>query len=69
MSMSNRPVRVRPADIAPGDVVRTSVDQSMSFRVLAVKGDKAWVRSLASGSDHLALVDRCRKISGGVAIA
>jgi hypothetical protein len=51
-------------DIAAGDVVRTGPNLFPHFEVLAVHGDKAWVRNTANGSDHLALVSRCRKING-----
>ena len=32
--------------------------------MIAVHGDKAWVRNVQNGTDHLALLDRCRKING-----
>lgn len=50
--------------IAAGDLVRTGPNLFPHFEVLAVHGDKAWVRNIANGSDHLALVSRCRKING-----
>lgn len=50
------------AQIAIGDVVCTSPDRLLRFTVLAVRGDKAWVRDLDSGSDHLAATSRCRRI-------
>ena len=34
------------------------------FEVVAVHGDKAWVRNVLNGTDHLALLSRCRKING-----
>lgn len=51
-------------DILAGDLVRTGPNLFPHFEVLAVHGDKAWVRNLSNGSDHLALVARCRKING-----
>jgi hypothetical protein len=51
-------------EISPGDLVRTGPNLFPHFEVLAVHGDKAWVRNIANGSDHLALVSRCRKING-----
>ena len=51
-------------DIQVGDVVRTGANLHPHFEVVAVHGDKAWVRDLQNGSDHLALVSRCRKING-----
>jgi len=49
-------------DIAVGDLVRTGDNLYPHFEVLAVHGDKAWVRNTANGGDHLALVARCRRI-------
>jgi hypothetical protein len=50
-------------DIAVGDIVRTGANLYPHFEVLAVHGDKAWVRNTANGADHLALVARCRRIN------
>jgi len=51
-------------DIQAGDIVRTGPNLYPHFEVVAVHGDKAWVRNLQNGADHLALVSRCRKING-----
>jgi hypothetical protein len=50
-------------EIAPGDLVRTGPNLFPHFEVLAVHGDKAWVRNTANGADHLAILSRCRKIN------
>ena len=50
--------------ITAGDLVRTGPNHFPYFEVVAVHGDKAWVRNVQNGSDHLALVSRCRKING-----
>jgi hypothetical protein len=50
-------------EIAPGDLVRTGANLFPHFEVLAVHGDKAWVRNTANGADHLAMLSRCRKIN------
>ena len=50
------------AVISTGDLVRTGPELLPHFQVLAVRGDKAWVRDVANGSAHLALVARCRKV-------
>jgi hypothetical protein len=50
--------------IQAGDLVRTGPNLHPHFEVVAVHGDKAWVRNLQNGTDHLALVSRCRKING-----
>lgn len=51
-------------DIQPGDLVRTGPNLFPHFEVVAVHGDKAWVRNVVNGADHLALLARCRKING-----
>ena len=48
--------------ILVGDLVRTGANLYPHFEVLALNGDKAWVRNVANGADHLALLSRCRRI-------
>ncbi len=50
-------------DIRAGDTVRTGLNHFPHFEVLAVNGEKAWVRDVVSGADSLALLSRCRKLS------
>jgi hypothetical protein len=50
--------------IGVGDLVRTGPNLYPHFEVVAVHGDKAWVRNVQNGADHLALLTRCRKING-----
>ena len=50
-------------DIHPGDVVRTGDNHYPHFEVIAVSGDKAWVRNVSDGSDHLTARRRCRKVA------
>lgn len=51
-------------EIRAGDLVSTGPNLHPYFEVLAVNGDKAWVRNVQNGSDHLALVTRCRRLGG-----
>jgi hypothetical protein len=51
-------------EIHVGDLVRTGSNLFPHFEVVAVHGDKAWVRNVQNGADHLALLSRCRKING-----
>lgn len=51
-------------EIQPGDLVRTGPNLFPHFEVVAVHGDKAWVRNVVNGADHLALISRCRRING-----
>ena len=56
-------------DIAVGDLVRTGPNLYPHFTVIAVDGNKAWVRNTQNGVDGLAFLDRCRKINGQPASA
>jgi hypothetical protein len=51
-------------DIHPGDLVRTGPNLFPHYEVVAVHGEKAWVRNVQDGADYLALLSRCRKING-----
>lgn len=51
-------------EIHAGDLVRTGPNLFPHFEVVAVHGDKAWVRNVQNGTDHLAMLSRCRKING-----
>ncbi len=53
-------------DILVGDLVRTGPNLFPHFEVIAVSGDKAWVRNVQTGADGLAELTRCRKINGPV---
>lgn len=61
--------REHDEDIHPGDLVRTGDNHFPHFEVLAVHGDKAWVRDILSGVDALAKLSRCRRISPRVLLA
>jgi hypothetical protein len=49
-------------DIQAGDLVRSGPNFFPHFAVIAVSGDKAWVRDVQTGADHLARLSRCRKL-------
>jgi hypothetical protein len=51
-------------DIRVGDLVATGANLYPRYEVVAVHGDKAWVRNVDNGSDHLAQLARCRRING-----
>ena len=53
-----------PAFLA-GDVVRTGANFHPHYRLIAVSDDRAWIRDIQSGMDHVVPIDRCRKIDGG----
>lgn len=51
-------------EIRVGDLVRSGPNLYPHFEVIAVHGEKVWVRNVQDGADHLALLSRCRKING-----
>lgn len=51
-------------EIRAGDMVRTGPNLFPHFTVVAVDGDKAWLRNVQNGMDALAHLNRCRKING-----
>jgi hypothetical protein len=50
--------------IEVGDLVRCGPNLFPHFKVLAIHGDKAWVRNISNGTDSIAIVTRCRTING-----
>lgn len=49
-------------NIRRGDLVRMGQNLFPHFEVVAVDADKAWVRNISDGTDHLAMLSRCRKV-------
>jgi hypothetical protein len=54
-------------DIQTGDLVRTGPNLFPHFTVMAVIGDKVWVRNIDNGVDGITGITRCRKINGAPA--
>lgn len=50
-----------------GDLVRTGPNMFPHYQVIAVYGDKAWVRDVQYGSDGITSLKQCRKINGPMA--
>jgi hypothetical protein len=50
--------------IEPGDLVRTGPNLYPHFSVVAVSGEKAWVRNVQTGVDGITALARCRKVEG-----
>ncbi len=50
-------------EIGVGDVVRMGNNLTPHYAVVAVSGEKAWVRNVQSGQDALAPLSRCRKVA------
>ncbi len=53
--------------IVAGDLVRTGANSFPQYQVIAVCGDKVWVRDVQYGSDGITSLDLCRKIDGPAA--
>ncbi len=50
--------------ILVGDLVRTGPNLFPHYTVIAVNGDKVWVRNTENGTDGITALERCRKING-----
>ena len=50
------------ASVCVGDIVRTGENFHPHYRVIAVCDDRAWVRDVQHGSDHVVPYARCRKV-------
>ncbi|MDB5479891.1 MAG: hypothetical protein JWO83_944 [Caulobacteraceae bacterium] len=50
-------------DVQPGHLVRTGPNLFPHFEVIAVHGDKAWVRNVVTGVDALTPLSRCRRLA------
>ena len=51
-----------PPSLAAGDRIRTGCNFHPHYQVVALSEDRAWVRDLQYGTDHIIPIDRCRKI-------
>ena len=49
-------------DIEPGDIIRTGENLHPHYRVIAIYSDRAWVRDVQFGADHIVLVANCRRV-------
>ena len=47
-----------------GDLVRMGSNLFPHYVVMAVVGDKVWVRNTQDNADGIAMTSRCRKING-----
>ena len=52
----------RPPHATVGDIVRTGQNFHPHYRVIAVSADRAWIRDVQRGTDHVIPVDRCSRI-------
>jgi hypothetical protein len=56
-------VREAPAAVAAGDLVRTGPNLFPHWRVIAVEGERAWLRCVQTDTDGVADLRRCRKLA------
>lgn len=58
-----KPGEPQPGEpIVVGDLVATGRNRHPRFRVIALDGDKAWIRGVNQGRDHVVAVSRLRKL-------
>ena len=50
--------------ISAGDWVTTGANVAPRYRVIAVCGDKAWIRDVERGHDCITALCRCHKVEG-----
>lgn len=55
--------------IQTGDMVRMGGNLFPHYVVMAMVGDKVWVRNVQTDADGIAMASRCRKINGEPALA
>ena len=53
-------------DVQVGDLVKTGPNLYPHYSVIAVHGDKVWVRDVQTGMDGLTNLVLCKKINGPV---
>jgi hypothetical protein len=54
--------REHDEDIQAGDLVRTGQNAFPHYEVIAIHGDKAWLRNVQNGQDAVTNLNRCRKL-------
>lgn len=52
-------------EVRAGDLVRTGPNRGPAYEVIAIHGDKAWLRNLQNGQDAVTLLNRCRRLPAG----
>ena len=45
-----------------GDIVRTGVNRYPCYRVVAISADRAWIRDVQYGADHVVPVSELREV-------
>ena len=55
-------VREHDEHIVEGDLVRTGPNQFPRYRVIAMDGERVWVRNVDNGQDGVTDLNRCRRV-------
>ena len=53
-------------DIQVGDLVKTGPNLYPHYTVIAIHGEKVWLRDVQTGMDGLSNLAQCKKINGPV---
>ena len=48
--------------IGPGDTIRTGENLYPQYRVIAIAADRAWVRDIQYGTDHIIAIETSRRV-------
>lgn len=56
--------RGEESDLQAGDLVRTGPNLFPHYTVVAVSGDKVWLKNVQNGMDGLTALSRCVRING-----
>jgi hypothetical protein len=69
MSRSSAALRVldfshdRAPELCVGDLVRTGDNLYPHYEIVAMSGDRAWIRDVQYGCDHVVPMGRLRKVA------
>lgn len=50
------------ARVEVGDLVRTGCNFRPHYHVIALTEDRAWIRDIQHGTDHIVPLDRCTRV-------
>jgi hypothetical protein len=53
----------RAPELCVGDLVRTGDNLYPHYEIVAMSGDRAWIRDVQYGSDHVVPMGRLRKVA------
>lgn len=51
----------RDEPLGEGDLVITGACDHPRYRIVAIQGDRAWIRS-ENGADYVVRIDRCKRV-------